>query len=248
VTAGHAITSASCSHKGNVREINEDACLDRPDVAFWVVADGMGGHEGGALASRMIIEELAQLDLTGRPSARLDSVDDALEGVNRRLYSQAIGGDASAVIGSTVVSLLGFAEHCLMIWMGDSRIYRLRGGVLEQLTRDHSQVEVLIDSGELSPEDAESHPDANVITRAVGGEPILFLDLKIQMLQTGDRYLLCSDGLYKELSVREILQHLAEGDCATASKRLLDAALARECSDNVTIVVVDFAEAEISKS
>ena len=248
MTVGHLITSASCSHKGNVREINEDACLDRPDVAFWVVADGMGGHEGGALASRMIIEELAQLELTGRPSTRLDSIDDALEDVNQRLYNQSIGGDASAVIGSTVVSLLGFAEHCLMIWMGDSRIYRVRDGMLEQLTRDHSQVEFLIDLGELSPEDAESHPDANVITRAVGGEPVLFLDLAIQTLQTGDRYLLCSDGLYKELSPPEILQYLTDGDCATASQCLLDAALARECNDNVTVVVVDFAGTETTGS
>jgi serine/threonine protein phosphatase PrpC len=248
VTARYLITSASGSHKGNVRDTNEDACLDRPDEALWAVADGMGGHEDGAIASQMIVDKLAQLSMTGRASARLDSVDEALEDVNRCLYRKVLDGGWSAVVGSTVVALLGFAEHCVIAWVGDSRIYRLRDGVLEQLTRDHSQIEFLIDCGELSREEAESHPDANVITRAVGGESELFVDLDVQPLQAGDRYLLCSDGLFKELAEHEILQHLAAGDCAAARKNLLDAALARECTDNVTVVVVDFAMVGVSGS
>jgi serine/threonine protein phosphatase PrpC len=139
-----------------------------------------------------------------------------------------------------VAALLAVGGYAISAWAGDSRVYRLRGGVLEQVSRDHSEVEELIDQGVLSRATAEDHPAANVITRAVGGAEDLYLDLELLQLQNLDRFLLCSDGLYKELTEQEIAVLLADGDCKEACSQLLGTALSRKCTDNVTALVVDF--------
>ena len=159
---------------------------------------------------------------------------------NRHLYDKSIEGEQPTVIGSTVAALLAFGRYCVTVWAGDSRVYLLRGGDLTMVSRDHSEVQDLVDQGLVKPEDAESHPQANVITRAVGGQESLFLDYVLRELDVGDRFLICSDGLYKDITEPEITQHLREGNCVEASKALLDLALSRECNDNVTVLVVDF--------
>lgn len=236
--------SASRTDKGNVRQINEDSCLDLPAKGLWVVADGMGGHAAGDIASRMIVDSLRSVDrhesAGSRPSQALDELEDALLEVNRRLYAKAQEGDAPAVIGSTVISLLAFPAHCVLVWAGDSRAYRLRAGQFTQLTQDHSEVQDLITRGELRPEDAEAHESANVVTRAVGGTAELYVDVAMEELADGDRYLLCSDGLYKELSHPELAIHLATGDAGEACDALVSGALAKAGGDNVTVIVVDF--------
>ncbi|MCB1778179.1 MAG: serine/threonine-protein phosphatase, partial [Candidatus Competibacteraceae bacterium] len=143
-------------------------------------------------------------------------------------------------IGSTVVVLLAHEDQCACLWVGDSRIYRLRDGQLEQLTRDHSHVQELVDQGLLSPDEAHRHPLANVITRAVGSSDDLQIDEMTYELQAGDIFLLCSDGLNKAVSDEEIAHLLAHSNdnCQEAVKAFIHLALMRDASDNVTTVVV----------
>lgn len=232
--------SAVRTETGNVRELNEDACLDLSARGVWAVADGMGGHAAGDVASRLIVELLAQVRSHDRFSGLVDDVEDRVLDANARLHAMSRQGYPPRIIGSTIAVLLAFGGHCLSAWAGDSRVYRSRGGRLHQITRDHSEIEDLIASGQLEREQAESHPSSNVITRAVGGAPRFFLDLAVERLQDGDRYLICSDGLYRELALEEMAQRLEAGTCTEACERLLDTALERECADNVTAVVVDF--------
>ena len=144
------------------------------------------------------------------------------------------------IIGSTVAALLVVDQYGVCLWAGDSRVYRCRDGQLEQLTRDHSHVEELIAEGGLLREEAENHPHANVITRAVGAGEELFLDVELHRLCNADRYLICSDGLYKEVSEAEIAEHMKYGDCVTICRTLVALALERGAHDNVTVVAIKF--------
>lgn len=231
--------SCALTNQGNVRDHNEDACLDAGERGFWVVADGMGGHDFGDYASELIVERLGAMADAERPGAFVDRVEDELLGVNRHLYDKSMEGAEPSVIGSTVVVLIAFDEYCVTVWAGDSRLYLLRDGALTRVSRDHSEVQALVDQGVVKPEDAESHPQANVITRAVGGSQSLYLDYDLGELKAGDRYLLCSDGLYKDIDEPEVCDYLGRGDCTEASNGLLELALSRECADNVTVIVVD---------
>ncbi|NNF61456.1 MAG: serine/threonine-protein phosphatase [Gammaproteobacteria bacterium] len=234
--------SATATHTGKVREINEDACLALPRRGLWVVADGMGGHEAGDVASRMIVESLSDVQRHDNPADFLDEVEDRLLDVNLNLYES--GAPRARTIGSTVVGLLVMGHHVVIIWAGDSRAYRLRDGVFEKMTVDHSQVEMMVQTGELRPEDAEHHPLANVITRAVGGTEDLHLDVELRQIQSGDRYLLCSDGLYKDLDDATLARCLGNGDSDAACEALLTEALAGEASDNITAAVIEFSDAD----
>jgi len=243
-----AFATASCAltNQGNVRDHNEDACLDAGDRGFWVVADGMGGHDFGDYASQLIVERLGAVPELARPSEFVNRVEDELLDVNRHLYDKSMEGEQPSVIGSTVVALLAFNRYCVAVWAGDSRMYRLRDGQLSRITRDHSEVQNLVDQGLVKEEDAEQHPQANVITRAVGGADTLYLDYTLHELSANDRFLLCSDGLYKDVTESEFCDELTHGDCREASESLLALALSRECNDNVTVVVVDFVQREIA--
>ena len=212
-SVGFQWSSAMQTDVGKVRKINEDAGAAFPEKGLWVVADGMGGHDAGDFASRSIVDSLALLDNPGSLSEFVDTVDDCLKEVNRRLIDEAASRGAGTTIGSTVVVLLAHQQHCACIWAGDSRIYRLRDGSLQAVSRDHSQVMELVEQGLLLMEDAESHPAANVVTRAVGAAEDLYFDVEVQELRDGDRYLLCSDGLTKEVSEAEIRQYMQSGSC-----------------------------------
>ncbi|MBM0106713.1 serine/threonine-protein phosphatase [Steroidobacter sp. S1-65] len=234
---GFTWRGASATSKGNVRAHNEDSILDLSSCGLWVVADGMGGHNAGDVASRMIVESLAGFERRASPSALLDDLEDRLTEVNRRLYAESLVSDAG-MSGSTIVALLAFERHCISVWAGDSRVYRSRGGVIEQITRDHSEAQEAIDGG--SP---ESSAASNVITRAVGGAQELYLDIELRELRNKDRYLLCSDGLYRELSENDMAQHLTANDPEGACKALMKQALGGPCSDNVSVIVVEFSGA-----
>lgn len=228
--------SAAATSKGNVRGHNEDSVLDRPDLGLWVIADGMGGHNAGDVASSMIVQSLSGMRRLAAPSALLDEVEDRLHEVNRRLYEASLDNQAG-MSGSTIVALLALERHCLSIWAGDSRVYHNREGALEQVTHDHSEAQELRDGLLDSPEAATS----NVITRAVGGSRELFLDIELRELRNHDRYLLCSDGLYRELSEADMAHHLTGNDPEGACQALMRQALSGTCSDNVSVIVVQFA-------
>lgn len=231
--------SSARTDPGRVRAVNEDAFLERPDIGLWVVADGMGGHEAGDVASHMLVDQLARLGPQARMSGFVDAVEGQVLDVNSRLFGMGHRKSAKRTIGSTVVALLACGSHSLSVWAGDSRVYVYRAGHLQAVTRDHSQVEELIEQGLILRVDAERHPEANVITRAVGATDSLCLDLELRDLQEQDRYLLCSDGLYKEVSEPEIAELLGTGTCAEASLALVNLTLERGAHDNVTVVVVD---------
>ena len=232
--------SAGISHTGKVRSINQDAFAVRPDVGLWVVADGMGGHDAGDLASHAIVESLNQILPQQRLSTFIDQVEDRLIEVNRSLITEAAERTEPTTIGSTVVAMLAVRNYCACLWAGDSRAYLLRDGQMQLMTQDHSQVEELIEQGLLLREDADRHPAANVITRAVGATEQLFVDVDLMELQDHDRILLCTDGLLKEVSQAEIARALQQGGCQESCDELLELALSRGARDNVTVVVIDF--------
>lgn len=233
-------TSAGLSDAGKVRHINEDAFLDRPEAGLWAVADGMGGHDAGDFASTLIIDRLATIACFDKLVDTVEHVKKTLQEVNQELLDEAHSRGLTGIIGSTLAVLLAHDDHCACLWAGNSRVYRLRHGILQAMTRDHSLVEDLVEQGLLSPRDAENHPDANIITRAVGAMEYLDVDVRFDEIRTGDRYLLCSDGLYKELSAREIGNAMQYGrNCREIAGELLQCVLAREASDNVTAVLVE---------
>jgi len=231
--------SAGKTHPGVVRGMNQDAFLDRPDLGLWAVADGMGGHASGERASSLIVEALSQLPAPAMLGRSARHAECLIKEANRRLIDEA---DASGeeVIGTTVVALLAIGRACALLWVGDSRAYRLRGDRLAQLTQDHTEVQQLVLNGKLSAEQAESHPYAGVLSRAVGAEDELQVDSALGTLMDGDRYLLCTDGLTKELTHERIQQLLGSGEPRGVVDGLVEAACAAGGRDNVTAVVVDF--------
>ncbi|UHD16100.1 PP2C family protein-serine/threonine phosphatase [Thiocapsa bogorovii] len=219
--------------------MNQDAFLDRPDIGLWAVADGMGGHASGERASKLVVEALAQLpvpELLGRSVRHAECL---IAEANRRLIDEA-NASGDEIIGTTVVVLLAMGGACALLWVGDSRIYRLRDDRLEQLTRDHTEVQQWVSEGKLSAEQAESHPYAGVLSRAVGAEDEIQVDSVLEPLMGGDRYLLCSDGLTKELTLERIEQLLGSGEPPEVVQALVQNACAAGGRDNVTAVVVDF--------
>jgi len=230
-------TSASRSHTGLVREVNEDACLEQPERGLWAVADGMGGHSLGEFASRLAIRSLIDLPAPQSLEQYVDDAHERLQSANRRLRAEAALRDVW-VIGTTIVALLASKRHCACLWAGDSRIYLYRAGRLRLLTRDHSQVEAARSRRHPNSDDTLHRPPANVITRALGAADTLEIDRVTVEVVDGDVFLLCSDGLSNEVSELAIEQALLPGNCRQASQALLDLALQRGGHDNITAVVV----------
>jgi len=236
--------SAGLTDTGKRRAHNEDAILERPEARLWVVADGMGGHAAGDVASRMLTEALGELDVDGSFPEFVDRVDDALIQINRDIRRHADENFGGKTMGCTVVVMLSAGNVGVCMWAGDSRLYRLRDAVLTQVSRDHDPLEELVERGVLTPDEADDHPDSSVITRAVGGQPELCLDCILFDIKPGDVYLLCSDGLYREVERDEIRDILCnDGSVQDRSQALLDLALERGARDNVSIIVAVCEEA-----
>jgi serine/threonine protein phosphatase Stp1 len=227
------------THPGTRRGHNEDRYVSRPDLGLWAVADGAGGHEDGALASGMIAEALDSIGPELSAGEILGTVRSRIAAVHLGLLEEAARRGPDVMIAATAVVLILRGEHFACLWAGDSRAYRLRRGVLNRITRDHSLVQELVDAGEIAAEQAEGHPRANVVTRAVGAgaEPVA-LEKTTDLLATGDRFLLCSDGLTKSVPEEQIAALLGLAD-AEITDGLIAAALAREASDNVTAVGIE---------
>jgi protein phosphatase len=230
-------TSAARTHVGLVRAINEDASLDRPQRGLWAVADGMGGHDAGDLASRMVIAAVEGISPCISLPRFVAEARQRLQAVNHQLRLEAASRHVH-IIGSTVVALLACEASCTYLWAGDSRIYLYRDGRLRLLSHDHSQIEELKLRGVLTAADEAAHPGHNIITRAVGALDHLELDEGSMAVADGDIFLLCSDGVSKPVSEEDICSALAAGDCDHAADTLIELALKAGGRDNITAVVV----------
>ena len=232
--------SAARTDTGKVRARNEDAFLDLPQTGVWAVADGMGGHHDGALASRLSVEQLADLSATGDLPERVLALRRCLHELNRRL-SQELTVTAERpdpVIGSTVVALLVEDDRAACIWAGDSRCYLWRSGRLYQLSRDHSLLQQLLDEQQLSPEQAARHPAAHALTRAIGASEELELEILEFAVFPGDTLLLCSDGLHQSMSADALGAALSLPSTHLALERLFRQALKGPARDNISAVVI----------
>jgi serine/threonine protein phosphatase PrpC len=236
------VVSWATTHPGTKRTVNQDAFVNRPDLGVWAVADGAGGHQGGEIASGLLRQALSMLPRSQDQAGLVSHVHAAVSNTHLELRRMAEARGPSVTMASTVVALImrGDAYSCL--WAGDSRAYRLRDGHMQQITHDHSLVQELVDSGKITAAEADHHPHGNIITRAVGADDSLVLDRITDRLVSGDRFLLCSDGLFKALSESEIAVLLAPGAQDTPTEAMIAAAVARSASDNVTAVVVDVTE------
>jgi type VI secretion system protein ImpM len=213
---------------GRVRSINQDSFLERPEAGLWVVADGVGGHSDGEVASRMVCDALADVMNEGSFEQMIARAGERVEEVNAHLIRAATREFNAVRSGTTIVALFVRGTRCAVLWAGDSRAYRFRSGTLEQLTQDHS-VEAI--AGEAVPSTA--------ITRAVGGDVALMLDQVRDRVVAGDRLLLCSDGLTRTLSDEEISHWLRHPQLQAAVDGLIGASLEAGGPDNVTAVVVE---------
>ncbi len=232
---------AAATDVGRMRKNNEDSYLSSQPVA--AVADGMGGHSAGEVASAIAIEELAALGSRGpweNETAATDDLKQAILRANRRIRETAAGDRKLNGMGTTLVALLEDGDMVHVANVGDSRGYLLRQGELSQVTVDHSLVQELVDDGRLSPEDAERHPQRSVITRALGIDPEVEFDLFTYKLQVGDRLLLCSDGLsdvVEPAQIRNVLLRVRNSH--QAARKLVTVANEQGGPDNITVIVVD---------
>lgn len=230
--------SSSDTNVGMVREINEDSIISNQNVGLWAVADGMGGYEAGNVASNMIVQALGEINKKSNLSAMVNEIEDNLLDVNHRILEYAEIMLEGRTLGSTVVCMLLMGQVGVCLWVGDSRLYRLRNNELLQISRDHSQVEELLQQGLIREDEVENHPESNVITRAIGTNEELYVDMCVFSAQVGDSYLLCSDGLYNSVKQEDIIKQLANPNSDDAVKQLIVNSLENGAADNVSIIIV----------
>tara|TARA_B110001469_G_C9598561_1_gene297298 strand:- start:54 stop:776 length:723 start_codon:yes stop_codon:yes gene_type:complete len=232
------IRFSATTHVGLKRKVNEDSLLALADQNLWVVADGMGGHAGGDFASQTVVENVAAIDLNQSPSDLMVSLRNAIMSAHTAIRAEA-KSRAGVMMGATVVTLMVADGHFIAFWAGDSRLYRLESGMLSMLTNDHSIVAELVLAGELTWDEAESHPQSNAITRAVGVGDILELDKIRGEITPGTRFMLCSDGLTKYANTATLERVLSLEPIETVADTLLKIALDGGGADNISIIVID---------
>ena len=231
-----AFQAYSLTDVGKVRASNQDALVVSEDLLLYGVADGMGGHNGGETASAGARDGLIAA-LQGKDPS-LDALREAITQVNGDLFQQQLADESLSGMGTTL-SVIWMSEHFVYLGhVGDSRIYRFRDGKLEQMTDDHSLVGELVRAGYLTPEEAENHPQKNVILRAVGTEEGIDIDLAVEERKAGDLWMICSDGLHGMVKDSAMEAILCVNTAEAAVKLLLDAALAAGGRDNVSVVLV----------
>lgn len=231
------LTSAT-THCGAVRNMNEDALMTRTEDSFWAVADGMGGHDAGEVASEMITTALGKMDTSLDLPDLVDSIEDTLLEVHHEIRVYSRTHCDGRTMGSTVVAMFARGNLGVCLWAGDSRLYRYRGGMLEQVSEDHSQVNEMLARGLITAEEAVNHPSSNVITRAVGATDTLYIDVTVFEMKPKDIYVLCSDGLYGALSHDEMLSRLRLSSIENYADDFISDSLKNEARDNVTVVAV----------
>jgi serine/threonine protein phosphatase PrpC len=230
------IESWARTHEGRVRDHNEDSYCADERQGLWAVADGMGGHEGGDWASAKLVEKIAAVDLPKDLEQASAAVAEAIGTANRAILAEA--RRRGKQMGSTIVALVVQDQHYAILWVGDSRAYLLRDGDLIQLSRDHTQVQEMVDRGILRPEDAVGHPMGHVLSRAIGVREEMTIDQATGEVRPGDIFLLCSDGLHGYVDEKDIARLLARRSPERASEELVELTLANGAPDNVTVVAV----------
>lgn len=231
-----AFECVSRTDVGLRRKVNEDSLLVRTERGLWAVADGMGGHDAGDVASLKVTESLLDLPVSDSLDLLVDNAVAALKQVNADLIELA-GAESQRSIGSTVVGLAIADGQFRCFWAGDSRAYRLRDRQIVQLTRDHSLVQDLVDSGMLQPDEAVDHPNSNIITRAVGVAQELNVDTVSGDVKPGDQFLLATDGVTRLISDEELALELSSNRPADAARKLIDTVLSRGAPDNASLII-----------
>jgi len=235
------VSVGACTDVGAVRSLNEDRYY--VGTFIWVVADGMGGHAAGEIASEIVASHLRELD---HDHLERQSIVDALMAANSAVLEYGVQHPEARGLGSTVTGLarvdIGGAEHWAVFNVGDSRVYRDYRGVLSRATLDHSEVEELILQGAITPEEARNHSLRSVVTRSIGTQPAPQVDLWVLPQTPGERFVICSDGLTSELD-DDVIQEILSGctDSELAARGLVDAAWEAGGSDNISVLVVDVA-------
>ena len=224
------LRSAAATDVGHVRAINQDAFVERPEVGVWGVADGLGGHRDGEVASRAVCDALAELSPAGELERMIEAALEQLRQVNEHLYRGSSRSVMTDRCGSTVGALIVRGSRGAGLWAGDSRVYRWRAGQLQRLTEDHSVSE---------PDPVTGRQEAHGITRAIGVSPTVVVDVRRDDLRAGDRFLLCSDGLTRIVSDAELQERLAQPDLQGVVSGLIGMALDGGAPDNVTVVVAE---------
>jgi protein phosphatase len=228
------------SDVGLLRSGNEDAMYAGPRLL--AVADGMGGHAAGEVASRVAIETVAPLDDDLPGSDLISALRESVETANAYLRDMVAADSALEGMGTTLTALLSAGQRLGLVHVGDSRAYLLRDGDLNQITHDHTLVQSLVDEGRITPEEATTHPQRSWITRALDGRGEIELDLSVREAHAGDRYLLCTDGLSGVVSEETMLEALRVGDPQAACDRLVELALRAGGPDNITCIVADIVD------
>lgn len=238
-----ALRYAARSDTGLIRAINEDSGYAGPRLL--VVADGVGGHAAGEVASSVAVASLALLDEDSPGGDLLGRLSTAVNSANQHLRDMVNGDPDLKGMGTTLTALLRAGSRFGLVHVGDSRAYLLRGETFQQITHDHTFVQTLVDEGRITAEEADHHPQRNLITNSLDGREDIELDLSVRETRAGDRYLLCSDGLsgvVSEDTLKETL--LSEADTDVAVERLVDLALKGGGPDNITAIVADVVEVE----
>lgn len=226
------------THVGRVRAENEDTYFVDEKKGVFAVMDGAGGLCAGAMASGLVREALTSITAPRSGEDLLEQFESRLITAKDRIERASANADG-APMGTTIAALLTFQRNFACLWAGDSRVYRLRNGRLEQLTTDHTEAQELVDQKVLTPEEARTFARRHIITRAIGSGIDLELELVSGNLRSGDRFLICSDGLTGHLEDSVIGNFLMNGAARLAAHGLINGALDGGGSDNVTVVIVD---------
>lgn len=245
------------SDVGKRREKNEDSFLVNADLNLYIVADGMGGHLGGDIASRLAVETIEGTigELEKDPEMTLQEVGPSIKPgeyqsylryaiglASRRIFEQAESDVTLHGMGTTTVMILVRNNKAYIANVGDSRVYRIRNNKIDQITKDHSLVGEQIRAGMLSEDDARAHRLKNIITKSVGFQEDVEADIDIRVLRKGDKFLLCSDGLSNMVKGDEMRDIVATNDPEAGCKRLIDVANERGGDDNITVVIIEVEE------
>jgi protein phosphatase len=231
----YQFSSCSRTHIGLVRKKNEDALYIDEQQGLWLVADGMGGIKGGDLASAVVVDNL-------RSFKRLETLSESIRDIEARFRLANTACRVmfeKRVVGSTVAAILNFESIVVFLWAGDSRIYRWRGGSLSPITTDHNLAQERVRRGELSQDKAQLLSTANILTRAIGVHQNLRVDMDFATVEPDDRYLICTDGLYKDLTFSDIAKSLKSQTIELALEDLTDEALRKGAKDNLSAVIIE---------